>query len=87
VAIRDADRIVRCTCLDPAILGKLAAMGNRVILWGLWACLALLAIEISLLAVTQNWLALSVTLAGLGGVVAATYLKGRPKERRRLRLR
>lgn len=62
-------------------------MGNRVILWGLWFCLSLLAIEISLLAVTANWLALSVTLAGLGGEVAATYLKGRPKERRRLRLR
>ncbi len=61
-------------------------MGNRVILWGLWFCLSLLAIEISLLAVTGNWLALSVTLAGLGGVVAATYLKGGPKERRRLRL-
>ena len=56
-------------------------MGNRVILWGLWFCLSLLAIEISLLAVTGNWLALSVTLAGLGGVVAATYLTGRPKER------
>ena len=56
-------------------------------LGGLWLCLALLTIEISLLAVTQNWLALSVTLAGLGGVVAATYLTGRPRERRRLRLR
>jgi hypothetical protein len=65
------------------VLGKLECMGNRVILWGLWFCLVLLAIEISLLAATRNWLALSVTLAGLGGVVAATYLKGRPKERRR----
>ena len=62
-------------------------MGNRVILWGLWVCLALLAIEICLLAATRNWLALSVTLAGVGGVVVATYLKGRPKRRRLLRLR
>jgi hypothetical protein len=53
---------------------------------GAVVCLSLLAMEISLLAVTGNRLALSVTLAGLGGVVAATYLKGRPKERRRLRL-
>ena len=54
-------------------------MGNRAIVWGLWVCLALLAIEMCLLAATQNWLALSVALAVLGGVVAATYVKGRPK--------
>jgi hypothetical protein len=62
-------------------------MGNRVILWGLRFCLALLAIEVSLLVAAQNWLALSVTLTSLGSVVAATYLQGRPKGRRRLRLR
>ena len=49
--------------------------------------MALLAIQISLLAATRNWLALSLTLAGLGGVVAAIYLRGRPRERRGLRLR
>jgi len=69
-----------------AVLGKLEGMGNRVILGGLWFSLALLAIEVSLLAATRNWLAVGVTLASVGSVVAATYLKGRPKGRR-LRLR
>jgi len=49
--------------------------------------LALLAIELSLMAVTRNWLALTLTLAAIGAVGAATYLKVRQMDHsRRLRL-
>ena len=62
-------------------------MEHRVLLWGLWVCLALLAIELSLMAVTRNWLALTLTLAAVGAVAAATYLKVRQMDHsRRLRL-
>jgi hypothetical protein len=61
-------------------------MEHRVLLWGLGVCLALLAIELSLMAVTRNWLALTLTLAAVGAVAAATYLKVRQMDHsRRLR--
>ena len=66
---------------------KLGRMEHRVLLWGLGVCLALLAIELSLMAVTRNWLALTLTLAAVAAVAAATYLKVRQMDHsRRLRL-
>jgi len=56
-------------------------MGNRLIFWGMFVCLALLAVEVSLLAVTGSWFALVVMLAAVGGVVAAIYLKVRQVNR------
>ena len=56
-------------------------MGNRLIFWGMFVCLALLAVEVSLLAVTGSWFALMVMLAAVGGVAAAIYLKVRQVNR------
>ena len=67
-------------------LGKLGGLGRPVIFWGLWVCLGLLFIELSLMAVTGNWLALMATLAAVGGVTAATYAKARPRRARQARL-
>jgi hypothetical protein len=58
-------------------------MVNRVILWGLWVCLALLAAELALLAVSGNWFVLTVTLVAVGGVAAAIYATVRQVERSR----
>src|SRR6476620_10332003 len=49
-------------------------MGNRVILWGVGVCLVLLLIELSVLAATGNWLAVSATVVALAGVVVATLV-------------
>ena len=62
-------------------------MGSRVVLWGLSVCLVLLLIELSVLAATGNWFAVSATLVALGGVVVATYVMIRPRGRQRRRLR
>ena len=57
--------------------GRLACMGNRAIIWGMWLCLALLALELCLLAVAGNMFAVTVTLGAVGAAAAATYLKVR----------
>ncbi len=62
-------------------------MGNQVILGGLLACLVLLALEIGLLVVSGNWVALALTLTVLGGVVATMYVMVRPRGRQRRGLR
>ena len=49
--------------------------GNRVILWGVGVCLVLLLIELSVLAATGNWLAVSATVVALAGVVAPTLVR------------
>ena len=62
-------------------------MGNRVILGGVLACLLLLVLEIGLLAVSGNWVALALALMVVGGLMAALYAMGRPRDRQRRRLR
>ena len=52
-------------------------MGSRVTVWGMRVCLALLALELSVLAVAGNVLVMTVTLGAVGAVVAAIYLKVR----------
>lgn len=58
-----------------------------MILGGLLVCLVLLALEIGLLVVSGNWVALALTLTAVGGVVAAAYGMGQPRDRQRRRLR
>ena len=70
-----------------SIRGILWCMGNRVILGGLLACLVLLALEIGLLVVSANWVALALTLTVVGGVLAALYVMARPGARQGRRLR
>ncbi len=62
-------------------------MGNRVILGGLLVCLVLVALEMGLLVVSGNWVALALTLTVVGGVAAAMYGMGRPRDRQRRPLR
>ena len=62
-------------------------MGNRVILWGLCLCLVLLLMVLSGLAAAGNWVAVSATLASLGGVGVATFVVLRPRRGPRQRLR
>ena len=66
--------------------GETQGMGNRVILWGVGVCLILLLIELSVLAATGNWLAVSATGVALAGVVVATLVMIRPRGRPRRRL-
>ena len=73
-----------CACREAGILW---CMGNRVILGGVLACLVLLALEIGLLVVSGNWVALALALTVVGGVQAAMYAMGRPRDRQRRRLR
>jgi hypothetical protein len=58
-----------------------------VILGGLLVCLLLLALEIGLLVVSRNWVALALTVTVVGGVAAATYVMVRPRGRQDRRLR
>jgi hypothetical protein len=55
-------------------------MASRAILWGMWACLALLAMEVALLAMTRSWVALAVTVLAVGGVAAATAVTVRRRQ-------
>ena len=50
-----------------------------MILGGLLLCLVLLALEIGVLAVSGNWVALALTLTVVGGVVVATSVTLRPR--------
>ena len=59
--------------------GETQGMGNRVILWGVGVCLVLLLIELSVLAATGNWLAVSATGVALARVVVATLVMIRPR--------
>jgi hypothetical protein len=43
--------------------------------------------ELSVLAATGHWFAVSATLVALGGVVVATFVMLRPRGRQRRRLR
>jgi hypothetical protein len=67
--------------------GILWCMGNRVILGGLLACLVLLVLELGLLVVSGNWVALALALTVVGGVLAAMHAMGRPRDLQRRRLR
>ena len=64
-------------------MGQTQRMGNRVIIWGMGVCLALLALELSVLAVAGNLFALTVTLGAVGAMAAATYLKVRQMDHSR----
>ena len=51
------------------------SVGNRVLVWGLALCLGLLAVELTILAMTRNWFAIALTLAPVAGVVAAAFAR------------
>ena len=58
-------------------------MGNRVILGGVLACLVLLALEIGLLVVSGNWVALGVHIPEY---LNGTWTNHAPRRRRKLLL-
>ena len=63
----------RGACLIGSLAGNGRSVGNRVLVWALSLCLALLLAELTILVLTRRWVALAVTVVALAGVLAATF--------------
>ena len=65
-------------CLIGSLAGNGRSVGNRVLVWALSLCLALLLAELTILVLTRRWVALAVTVVAFTVCTCGDLCQRRP---------